>query len=84
MKYKELQKLDDKELIIKLDENKTEHIDKKHAILNNQLQDTSVLSKIKKKFQIFMTLEAILFATHLVVCLKQTTCLQHLHSQKKQ
>jgi ribosomal protein L29 len=48
MTYKEIKKLDDKELILKLEENKKEYIDKKLAILNNQLQDTSVLSKIKK------------------------------------
>ena len=48
MTYKEKKKLDDKELILKLEENKKEYIDKKLAILNNQLQDTSVLSKIKK------------------------------------
>jgi ribosomal protein L29 len=48
MIYKELEKLDDKELNLKAEENKKEYIDKKHAILNNQLQDTSVLRKIKK------------------------------------
>ena len=48
MIYKELEKLDDKELNLKAEENKKEYIDKKLAILNNQLQDTSVLSKIKK------------------------------------
>ena len=48
MTYKEIKKLDDKELILKLEENKKEYIDKKLAILNNQLQDTSVLRKIKK------------------------------------
>jgi ribosomal protein L29 len=48
MTYKEKKKLDDKELILKLEENKKEYIDKKLAILNNQLQDTSVLNKIKK------------------------------------
>ena len=48
MKYNELKKLDDAELIDRLELNKNEYIDKKLKILNNLISDTSVLKKCKK------------------------------------
>ena len=48
MKVNDLRKLKDEELNGKLDELKSEYLDKKFAILNNSLSDTSVLSKIRK------------------------------------
>ena len=48
MKVNELTKLNDIELQEKLTELSTDYLDKKFAILNNSLSDTSVLSKIRK------------------------------------
>mgnify|MGYP001239822366 FL=1 len=48
MKVNDLRKLKDEELNGKLDELKSEYLDKKFAILNNSLSDTSVLNKIRK------------------------------------
>ena len=48
MKINDLRKLKDNELQDKLEELKVEYLDKKFAILNNSLSDTSVLRKIKK------------------------------------
>ena len=48
MKISELRKLDASELNKKLTDLNTEYLDKKFAILNNSLSDTSVLNKIRK------------------------------------
>ena len=48
MKINDLRKLKDDELKTKLSDLNTEYLDKKFAILNNSLSDTSVLRKIKK------------------------------------
>ena len=48
MKINDLRKLKDDELKTKLTDLSTEYLDKKFAILNNSLSDTSVLHKIRK------------------------------------
>ena len=48
MTINDLRKLKDDELKTKLSDLNTEYLDKKFAILNNSLSDTSVLRKIKK------------------------------------
>ena len=48
MKYSELKKLENSKLLETLSELKNEYIDKKMAINNNSLKDTSVLSKLKQ------------------------------------
>ena len=48
MKVNELRKLKDDELKSKLNELSVDYLDKKLAILNNSLSDTSVLNKIRK------------------------------------
>ena len=48
MKVNELRKLDDNGLQQKLNELSEEYLDKKFAILNNSLSDTSVLNKLRK------------------------------------
>tara|TARA_A100001015_G_C14473739_1_gene512767 strand:+ start:278 stop:472 length:195 start_codon:yes stop_codon:yes gene_type:complete len=48
MKVSELRTLDKTELEKKIIDLNTEYLDKKFAILNNSLSDTSVLRKIKK------------------------------------
>ncbi len=48
MKVNELRKLDDNGLQQKLTELSEEYLDKKFAILNNSLSDTSVLNKLRK------------------------------------
>ena len=48
MKIADIRKLKDEELVQKLDELKTEYLDKKFAILNNSETNTSVLNKLRK------------------------------------
>ena len=48
MKFKELKKLNNDELNLKLNEFKDQYLDKKLSILNNSLSDTSVLRKLRK------------------------------------
>ena len=48
MKHSELLKLSDEKLNIKLDELSNEIVDKRIAIHNNSLNDTSIINKNKK------------------------------------
>ena len=48
MKHSELLKLSDEKLNIKLDELSNEIVDKRIAIHNNSLNDTSIINKTKK------------------------------------